>query len=38
MNTVIFSFQAAVVEPALPGYWLRPLEGEATAGRFGGGL
>jgi hypothetical protein len=30
-------FQAAAAEPALPGCQRRPLEGGATAGRFGGG-
>jgi hypothetical protein len=29
--------RAAAAEPALPGRWRRPLGGEATAGRFGGG-
>src|SRR5947207_15794678 len=27
----------ATAEPALPGRWWRPLEGEAATGRFGGG-
>ena len=31
-------FQANTVEPALPGHWCCPLEGDAAAGRFGGGL
>jgi len=30
------TFQANTAEPALPGCWCCPLEGEAAAGRFGG--
>jgi len=30
-------FQANTAEPALPGCWCCPLEGEAADGRFGGG-
>jgi hypothetical protein len=29
-------FQVNAVEPASPGHWCCPLEGEAAAGRFGG--
>jgi hypothetical protein len=36
MNEVALSIQVATAEPALPGRWWRPLEGEAAAGRFGG--
>jgi hypothetical protein len=28
--------RANTVEPALPGHWCCPLEGEAAEGRFGG--
>jgi hypothetical protein len=31
-------FAVATAEPASPGRWWRPLEGEAAAGRFGGEL
>jgi histidine ammonia-lyase len=31
-------FRGGAVEPALPGHWRRPLEGEVAAGHFGGEL
>lgn len=37
MNLVDVNVQAAAAELALPGCWLRPLEGEASAACFGDG-
>ncbi len=41
-NPLVFEgqvdFRGGAVEPALPGHWRRPLEGEVAAGHFGGEL